>query len=259
MFNIISVSARPTLEEALESNWCYAPEGSDFYRYTSVSKLPPVFQIQINRRQYSLATGAWKDDMDVQIPETLHLGQFMDDADSSIRQQWRQIARTILAIDRDLGDKRDSLKAGPEKSQTGLKGLELLKSASEALKQLLGAFDAEDPKRAQIFEAIELLEVQVKNDLKELADIDEEKKQLHQKLRDLREKIPKTVPYRLHSVFVHRGTANSGHYFVFIYDFKRGIWRKYNDKTVEQADPKSAAIFHNYLDPTFKSVDTPFS
>lgn len=36
-------------------------------------------------------------------------------------------------------------------------------------------------------------------------------------------------PYRLHAAFFHRGTQGSGHYWVYIYDFKQEIWRKYND------------------------------
>jgi len=41
-------------------------------------------------------------------------------------------------------------------------------------------------------------------------------------------------PYRLHSVFVHRGFVNSGHYWIYIYDFKKEIWRKYNDGYVDE-------------------------
>ncbi|KAK0721534.1 hypothetical protein B0T21DRAFT_54104 [Apiosordaria backusii] len=40
------------------------------------------------------------------------------------------------------------------------------------------------------------------------------------------------LEYRLHAVFCHRGGANAGHYWVWIRDFERGVWRKYNDATV---------------------------
>lgn len=39
----------------------------------------------------------------------------------------------------------------------------------------------------------------------------------------------RSVPYRLHSVFIHRGYVSSGHYWIFIYDFANEIWRNYND------------------------------
>lgn len=41
------------------------------------------------------------------------------------------------------------------------------------------------------------------------------------------------VAYRLHAVVCHAGiTASAGHYWVWIHDFERDVWRKYNDTTV---------------------------
>ena len=49
----------------------------------------------------------------------------------------------------------------------------------------------------------------------------------------------RALPYRLHSVFIHRGLVSSGHYWIYIYDFTRSIWRKYNDGYVtEVKDPR---------------------
>ena len=42
------------------------------------------------------------------------------------------------------------------------------------------------------------------------------------------------IPYRLHSVFIHRGFHNSGHYWIYIYDFAKQLWRKYNDGYVTE-------------------------
>lgn len=36
-------------------------------------------------------------------------------------------------------------------------------------------------------------------------------------------------PYHLHSICVHDGGAESGHYFAYIYDRQQKKWRKYND------------------------------
>jgi ubiquitin carboxyl-terminal hydrolase 25/28 len=41
------------------------------------------------------------------------------------------------------------------------------------------------------------------------------------------------VAYRLHAVVCHAGaTASAGHYWVWIHDFERDVWRKYNDTAV---------------------------
>jgi ubiquitin carboxyl-terminal hydrolase 25/28 len=42
--------------------------------------------------------------------------------------------------------------------------------------------------------------------------------------------------YRLHSIFIHRGGTQAGHYLIYIYDFQNKMWREYNDETVKQAD-----------------------
>jgi hypothetical protein len=39
-------------------------------------------------------------------------------------------------------------------------------------------------------------------------------------------------PFRLHAVFIHSGGAATGHYWVYIYDHEKELWRKYNDETV---------------------------
>lgn len=38
--------------------------------------------------------------------------------------------------------------------------------------------------------------------------------------------------YRLHAAFFHRGTAGFGHYWIYIFDTVKEIWRKYNDEYV---------------------------
>lgn len=68
---------------------------------------------------------------------------------------------------------------------------------------------------------------------------------LELQIKDLKSKIAsqfndlQQIPYRLHSVFIHRGFHNSGHYWIYIYDFAKQLWRKYNDGYVtEMKDTK---------------------
>ncbi len=42
------------------------------------------------------------------------------------------------------------------------------------------------------------------------------------------------IPYRLQSVFIHRGFVHSGHYWIYIRDFEANTWRKYNDGYVTE-------------------------
>jgi hypothetical protein len=42
------------------------------------------------------------------------------------------------------------------------------------------------------------------------------------------------MPYHLHSICVHDGNANSGHYYTLIYDRFQKKWRKFNDIRVTE-------------------------
>ncbi|KAL6940658.1 hypothetical protein ACO0QE_004570 [Hanseniaspora vineae] len=55
----------------------------------------------------------------------------------------------------------------------------------------------------------------------------------------------KKHPYSLFAVFVHRGEASYGHYWIYIKDFEKNIWRKYNDETVSEV-PESEV--YNFAD-----------
>jgi ubiquitin carboxyl-terminal hydrolase 25/28 len=55
------------------------------------------------------------------------------------------------------------------------------------------------------------------------------------------------VPYLLYAVFMHHGSVSFGHYWIYIRDFVKGIWRKYNDEYVTEVQN---------LDEIFKNNDT---
>lgn len=57
----------------------------------------------------------------------------------------------------------------------------------------------------------------------------------------------RNLPYRLYAVFVHHGSVSFGHYWIYIYDFRKDIWRKYNDEYVTEV---------KNLDEIFKNTDT---
>lgn len=40
--------------------------------------------------------------------------------------------------------------------------------------------------------------------------------------------------YRLYAVFMHRGSVSFGHYWIYIFDFRKQVWRKYNDEQVTE-------------------------
>ncbi|CCE65082.1 hypothetical protein TPHA_0J02620 [Tetrapisispora phaffii CBS 4417] len=75
------------------------------------------------------------------------------------------------------------------------------------------------------------------------------------------------IRYSLFAVFIHRGQASFGHYWVYIRDFENGIWRKYNDHQVTGAHEDeifkcvdgdiSTPYFLAYVDSSKKSIVKP--
>ncbi|KAI1102151.1 cysteine proteinase [Jackrogersella minutella] len=51
--------------------------------------------------------------------------------------------------------------------------------------------------------------------------------------------------YTIHAVICHRGGTTAGHYWVWIRDFKRNIWYRYNDETVTEDDRGTEAVLND--------------
>ena len=52
-----------------------------------------------------------------------------------------------------------------------------------------------------------------------------------QKLIDLQDK---KMPYHLHAIIIHDGSADMGHYYTFIFDRFKKVWWKINDSMVRE-------------------------
>lgn len=52
----------------------------------------------------------------------------------------------------------------------------------------------------------------------------------------------KKEKYLLHAVICHGGNVRAGHYWVWIRDFKRNVWLKYNDSTVTEESGNSQSV-----------------
>ncbi|KAI0886508.1 cysteine proteinase [Annulohypoxylon maeteangense] len=52
----------------------------------------------------------------------------------------------------------------------------------------------------------------------------------------------KNEKYAIHAVICHRGGTTAGHYWVWIRDFKRNVWYRYNDETVTEDSRGTEAV-----------------
>lgn len=79
---------------------------------------------------------------------------------------------------------------------------------------------------------------------KRAGEIKDDIRSLDQRIWGLKESIKdefddpayQQLAYRLHAIFIHRGSAGFGHYWVYIRDFQRNKWLKYNDEYVTEEE-----------------------
>lgn len=196
-------------------------------QYTSISLLPPVLQIHVQRSLYDREKkAAFKSINHLKLDETIYMDRYMDSDDADLLERRRQCWQwkdEVLFLEK----RRAQLAI----SEQGMDVPEVLEALQGYLQQISSS---EDP------DAIKCSPTLIR-DLEHFAkEARAELESLESKIRDLNSNIAsqfndlRKIPYRLQSVFIHRGFHNSGHYWIYIYDFPKKMWRKYNDGYVTE-------------------------
>ncbi len=76
-----------------------------------------------------------------------------------------------------------------------------------------------------------------------LAAVEQQVAMMEKKLADYtaalaRAETMKRYRYDLHTILMHSGGVNSGHYYSFVFDAGKKVWRKYNDEEVAEVQEK---------------------
>ena len=203
-------------------------------QYTTISQLPPVLQVMVQRAQYDPEKQvSFKSNNHLELKETIYMDRYLDSSDLELRNRrqdcWKWKKR--------LG-KLQERKLELTNTQAGYDVPTVLESTIEYLRSLPGV-DSDDPVDVRPG-LVDALTKAVNDARQELIELEDEIKNLtasiNSQFNDLR-----SQPYRLHSVFIHRGVVSSGHYWIYIYDFDQGLWRKYNDGYVTEV--KAEEVF----------------
>ncbi|KIX99111.1 uncharacterized protein Z520_05572 [Fonsecaea multimorphosa CBS 102226] len=198
--------------------------------YTSIVSLPPVLSIALDRVSWNNEIKRQeKLNYHVDVPETIYMDRYLETSAGSDLMQRRQQTWEIKKELASLVARRDELeeKYGKSADIPGL--LEDAKLVLEYLAevpgdQISGELDISP-------NAIATLGILAENARSELEEIRARVSHLSQQIKESFVDMRKH-PYRLHAAFFHRGSAGGGHYWVYIYDHKKEVWRKYNDDRV---------------------------
>ncbi|KAL8900847.1 MAG: hypothetical protein Q9192_000852 [Flavoplaca navasiana] len=224
----VDVASGPkTIYEALDGAFDVQQvqvDGTFQPQYSAISQLPPVLNILVQRAQYDQKqSSAFKSVNHLELEETIYMDRYIDSEDKDLLQRraeswdWKRQLRQLEARREDLMQTEVQLK---------MDASDLLDTTAGCLEELSKEDDLDVT--AGLQEAIREAAVESKE---ELDSINTLIKNLTTRIRSQfvdRRKFP----YRLQSAFIHRGTASSGHYWIYIRDFKQDLWREYNDETV---------------------------
>lgn len=232
-------------------------------RFASIVKPAPIFHIFIQRSAIGI-----KNANPVQIPDELYLDRYMDAPEDSQLFQTRKrgwnLKRQIEEYQAVLAtDTLSSLPAPPAPPHSSGGDAESDEESN------LGCDSADDGSFVVVDGDSELL-IQLTDDDNEAVMVggensDEEMEDVVVGAAFSKPEVPLCTPgveelkaeldslftgltthkYRLHAVICHAGQMAAGHYWVWIYDFGAGVWRKYNDAAVME---RSTAETHQVLE-----------
>jgi ubiquitin carboxyl-terminal hydrolase 25/28 len=205
------------------------PGGSS--RYESLSRAPPVFQVYLDRLGFDPVTKrTGKLHHYVQLKETIYLDRYLEaDVDSQLMERRRQVWawKKQLAEVQARKDELSGNESHPDAVSAFRNAREILLGLQEIARVEDGG-DIDVPSAA-----IATLECLAEQTQAELDSLERRSRDLSQQIESNFTDMRKH-PYCLHAAFFHRGTDASGHYWVYIFDFKKEIWRKYNDGYVTE-------------------------
>ena len=194
--------------------------GQPVRRTVTLVDPPPLLQIQLQRVQYDRVTArAFKSQAHVELAETLHMDRYLDfEGTDSVRLEKRRVTRKARRRIEEARSRLSALRGvGTTLSATAAR----VDSLGEELDVSAGLSDALRAESEAVSREVTALETEVAR----------LKASTHALWAD-----ETRVEYRLAAVFMHRGEASHGHYFVN----QRKLpltpgceaWFKYNDSAV---------------------------
>jgi len=206
-----------------------------------ITKLPSVLLLQFQRVEFDKQTKNIKKITNpVNFEKIIYVDRFMKEnhkESSTIRAEVREHKKKIKALESALRKYRSF-------GEHELNIAHVLQTATGFLENQSEGMSVETGMGIKLFDPVKIgmlgnTSADIKNAEKVLATyLEEVKKQtnlMEVQLKEYQTKVEhsydhmKKYSYQLHSIIIHAGQADSGHYYAFIYDFEQNKWRKYND------------------------------
>ncbi|CAG8539607.1 3334_t:CDS:2, partial [Diversispora eburnea] len=203
------------LEAALKS--IMTNENAQAEREVTLITSPPILQIQ--RVQFDRSTSnIYKSNAYLRFEKAIYLDRYLD--------KNREILRNLIKEANEWRKEIDTLQE-ELKDFSRDKVIDLLKSSAEFVQSLKNEDFIMDENFGRELEEESDWVVKKINEYE--GRINSLRYSLNTQYNHLTE-----CKYLLHAVFIHSGQANFGHYWIYIYDFEKNRWLKYNDSYVDE-------------------------
>lgn len=229
---IINVSDHPRdIYDALDNYFSedvVKLEDGDVKKSLTIFDLPEVLQFHVQRVLFDRERlMAYKSLEPIPFEEEIFLDRYLETDDVSIRTKREEVFEWKTRIKALKQEKENLLLVD---LQTRLSPLHALEATRKYLQTKLADSD-EFEVSTSLIDAIVAQEQKLKQ---RLVAIETESEQLQDRVSN-HFNSHQNVRYKLFAIFIHRGEALYGHYWVYIKDPVKNIYRKYNDDTVTEA------------------------
>ncbi|KAK2793902.1 ubiquitin-specific protease ubp2 [Onygenales sp. PD_12] len=228
-------------------------DGSEVDQFGTISKLPPVLQIQVQRVQFDqVKKTSFKSTHHLDLKERIYMDRYMESPGNTEIQarrhecwQWKEELRKLAARKAELVNS-ENWEYLPDVFREAKAQVQYLMEFREWDHLRNEAIEVDDGILSRLTAVEDMVRDEIKN-------IEAQEKHLNSliasQFADLRK-----LSYRLYAVFMHHGSVEFGHYYIYIYDIEQDIWRKYNDSEVTEVHNR-AEIFDS---PQMLNPPTPY-
>ena len=207
-------------------------------KYESLSQASPILIVNVRRADYKDGR-AKKNEHHVGLDDILYLDRYLQETRSLSTAELLQRREEQWGLTQKLRElearKTVLTETGLEPSGLG----DVVEEAATYVESVTGSAiessKAGGASDSGISDLPQLLQEGAKRLEQDAKGLDEQMKEIDAQISSLFADC-KDHPYRLHSVFIHRGSAAGGHYWIYIHDFENKIWRKYNDERVDEVE-----------------------
>lgn len=237
---IINVGDHPRdIYDALDNYFSedvVALEEGEVKKSHTISELPQILQFHIQRVLFDRERLVPYKSLEV-IPfgEKIYLDRYLETDDEEIKAKRQEVFEWKLQMKDLYTEKDELLQIDPE---TKLSVVDALRATLKYLETKIT-----DSQQLSIKpETINVIKEQIDNLKARLQVINDQLNGLQEKVSSQFSSYQKTG-YSLFAIFIHRGEASYGHYWVYIKDPHKNVYRKYNDDNVTEVPASEVLNF----------------